>query len=223
MLGMFVSFRRGGGRKYSRLPRRRGGLHRRGHDGPGPRARLSQRAGAHDLAPSYVQSERRLGSDSGAGIRLGAVVVDTKLGELRKEADQVETAAVVAGADVPCGNVVPAPCDPYPHPRDVQLRAFETDVPHAHGDSRGKRALEQCRDRGAAERRLERERLALGDGPLEQTTALMPCGAVRLGLAEATVAVADQPRGLVGVEVLRAGVEKGGAGEAARTGAVRPR
>src|SRR5207247_3249690 len=92
MRGMLLSFRRGGGRKYSRLPRRRGGLHRRGHDGPGPRARLSQRARAHDLAPSHVQNERWLGSDSGAGIRLGAVVIDAKLGELRQEADQVETA-----------------------------------------------------------------------------------------------------------------------------------
>src|SRR5207247_10403140 len=121
--------------------------------------------------------------------------------------ERVDTAAVVAGADVPCGKVVPAPCDPYPHPRDVQLRAFETDVPHAHGDSRGKRALEQGRDRGAAERRLERERLALGDGPLEQATALMPGGAVRLGRAAAGVAVADQPCGRCGGEVLGARAE----------------
>src|SRR5437879_12685631 len=96
MLGMFVSFRRGGGRKYSRLPRRRGGLHRRGHDGPGPRARLSQRARAHALAPSHVQNERRLGSDSVAGIRLAAVVVAPVRVEFMEGAGLGEKLACVA-------------------------------------------------------------------------------------------------------------------------------
>src|SRR4030095_9815074 len=185
------------------------------------RAGTTPRSCRAPCAPPAPASGRRRAA-AGARIRVSAVVVDAKLGQPRQEANQVEPAAVVAGADLRGRDVVPAPGDPGLHPLQVELGRAETDVPDPYLDADGQGAFEQSRDRLAAERRLEGEGQSLGDCAFQQALAFLPRRAVRVGLAGAGVTGADQPRGLIRVEVLRAGLPEHSPGQATLAGAIGP-
>src|SRR5258708_8077213 len=121
-----------------------------------------------------MKHEERRWPRASARIRSDAIVGDSKLGELWKKADQVDSAPFVPLANRFLGNVVSASCGARTNACNVQFGGGERHVPHANLDAVDQRALEQRGHRVSAEGRLEREHQALLNGSFEKAFSFVP-------------------------------------------------
>ena|ERR1035438_2184648 len=69
-------------------------------------------------------------------VALSGVVEYLELNQLRKQVEKIPSAAVISLPDFGLGNVVAALGYPGPDPLDMQIDAFETNVPNTNLDSR---------------------------------------------------------------------------------------
>ena len=65
-----------------------------------------------------------------------AVVINEKLGQLRHESDQIETAAIIPVANLLLENRVPSFFNSRPHSGDMKINAAQSQVPDADIESR---------------------------------------------------------------------------------------
>ena len=186
----------------------------------GPYRCKRQVARTCDLASNQMEDQHWFRCNAGVWIGLLAVVVDTKLGHLREEMNQIETTSIVALSDPGFGNIVSAFRHPGTHARDVKLGTRQTHVPDSHLDSRQERSVEEGSDGTSSERRLECKVASFGDRPLQEPLSLVPCSAIRFPLGEAGIGGKDLARGVVGVEIRSTCPEERRPGDAALPGAV---
>jgi len=108
------------------------------------------------------------------------------------------------------------------HPGDMKLGTVESNEPYSHLDARDEGILEERRDRGPTERRLEGKVQAFRDRSLQQTPSLLPGLGVGLGQRDPGVDRQDPPGGVVRVVVAGACPLEHGTGDAAFPGSVGP-
>lgn len=111
---------------------------------------------------------------------------------------------IEAPMDVLGGDVVAAASDSMLHAFDVQLRTGKANVPDINLDAVGRGLSEEARNCIGAERGFEGEVFALGDRPSQELHALVPCGAVGVGLRKGRVSHLQCARRFVGIVVIGA-------------------
>src|SRR5947208_2048351 len=143
-----------------------------------PLRNAGQFTGFTYLALNEAKNKFRFRRHSGPGIGFFAVVIKRKLGQSRKQPDQIEPALSVSFTNFPFWNVVSAVRHPGAHARDVAFDTVQTHVPNPDFNSFGERFVEKIGTRLAPERGLEGKIEFFGDGTFEQPLAFMPSRAV---------------------------------------------
>ena len=95
----------------------------------------------------HVEHEFGLGSFTGGGVGVGAVVVDTQRSEAGHQLDQVKPAVLEAPVDMLSSDIVAATLDASLDSFDVQLRIGQADVPDIGLDALRRGLCEHARDR----------------------------------------------------------------------------
>src|SRR5206468_2486864 len=107
------------------------------------------------FALNQAKNKTRFRCRSGPGIGFFAVVIKQKLGQSRKQPDQIEPALSVSFTNFPFWNVVSAVRHPGAHARDVAFDTVQTHVPNPDFNSFGERFVEKIGNRLSPERGLE--------------------------------------------------------------------
>ncbi len=151
-----------------------------------------------------------------------AVVVNTKLRQLRNESDQIETASIIPFTNLGLANVVPTPFDSGAHACDVELRCIEANIPDTDLNSRFQRSLQQSWDCVTPKGRFECEVQSFSDCTFQQSLAFMPCGTVSVFLGNDWIRSKYAPGSLVWIEVFNSMLQERSAANTAFASAVCP-
>src|SRR5205807_9866215 len=108
-----------------------------------PLRNAGQFTGFTYLALNEGKHKFRFRRHSGPGIGFFAVVIKQKLGQSRKQPDQIEPALSVSFTNCPFWNVVSAVRHPGAHARDVAFDTVQTHVPNPDFNSFGERFVEK--------------------------------------------------------------------------------
>src|SRR5205807_2279270 len=130
------------------------------------------------LALNQAKNKTRFRWRSAPGIGFFAVVIKQKLGQSRKQTDQIEPALSVSFTNSLFRNIVSALRHPGAHARDVALDAVQTHIPNSDLNSFRQGLVEKIGNGLSPERGLEGKIKLFRDGPPEQPLAFMPCCAV---------------------------------------------
>src|SRR5438128_10570523 len=98
------------------------------------------------LALNQAKNKTRFRRRSGPWIGFFAVVIKQKLGQSRKQPDQIEPALSISFTNFPFWNVVSAVRNPGAHARYVALHAVQTHVPNPDFNSTIHKVVRVCRD-----------------------------------------------------------------------------
>ena len=197
-------------------------LERRGDDWFCPFRCVLKIARVAYLSALHVEHELGLGDFPGRGIGVRAVVVDAQCCEVGHQLDEVKPAVIEAPVDMLGGDVVAAAAHASLNSLDVPLRTGKADVPDIDSDALRRGLCEHARDRVGAQRGFEGEVLALGDRPLQEFHAPVPCRAVGVGLSQSRVSRHQCVRGFVGIVIIGAGCSESRAAYAALACAIDP-
>ncbi len=117
---------------------------------------------------------------------------------------------------------MPAPSDAAGHPGKMAFGGVQPSVPDPHLEALVERRVQEPGHRVSSEGGLEGEVLALRDGVLEQSFALLPGASVRCCLAQRRGGSHDASRRLVGIEVVRLVSTQSGPTDAALASTIGP-